>query len=67
MDSRVLLEQSDVVELANLRGLAVSTYGHLNNDPAFIAKQSDVGMAAAIVDDVRGIVQALRASEPTQL
>lgn len=58
----------DVAELANMPGLVskarqlglhVLTYGVQNDDPARVLQQQGWGVQAAIIDNVRGVVQGL--------
>ena len=48
-----------LVESAHARNLLVLTYGLDNDDPACVTKQHALGVHAAIIDDVAGVMPAI--------
>lgn len=50
------LRHDDHVRRAVAAGLKVMTYGLDNNDPAALARQRELGVLAAIVDDVQSVL-----------
>ncbi len=56
----VLLQQEEIVSEARSAGLVVMTYGLDNNTIEAIQKQRDLGVHAAIVDDVFAVHAAMR-------
>lgn len=55
LDSGALFDDQDAVKRANEVGLKVMTYGIENDDPEWVAKQEELKVHGAIVDDVSGI------------
>ncbi len=60
MPASVLLQQEHMVAQARSAGLVVMTYGLDNNTLEAIQKQKDLGVHAAIVDDVFAVHAAMR-------
>lgn len=56
----VLLQQEGIVESARDCGLQVMTYGLENNDGASLERQAELGVAAAIVDEVDAVMARQR-------
>eukprot|EP00887_Chlorella_sp_A99_P000587 scaffold17.g587.t1 len=62
LDTAAIAKAPGLVAEAHAVGLAVLSYGALNNDPAWVREQAALGLHAVIVDDVAGVVGALRAA-----
>lgn len=58
-----LARQPDVVAAAHRCSLSVLTYGRRNNDPEWVREQQALGVHAVIVDDVFGVVAAIRSDQ----
>ncbi|CAD7702515.1 unnamed protein product [Ostreobium quekettii] len=62
VETAVLKREQHLVEMATSRSLKVMTYGLGNNDTEWIIRQSELGVHAAIVDDVAGVLSQIAAS-----
>lgn len=51
--------KQDILEEAAKRGLAIVTWGRVNNQPDYVKAQGSWGVASAILDDVAEVVKAL--------
>ena len=60
-DSTALAARPRTVAEARAAGLAVMTYGGANGDARWVAAQAALGVHAAIVDDVEGVLRGLSA------
>lgn len=56
----MLMQNVHMVKDAAARGLMVLTYGLDNDNPTCIQQQKDLGVHAAIVDDVRHVLPLIR-------
>jgi hypothetical protein len=63
VDSSALSAVPETVAAARGRGLAVMTYGGANGDARWVARQAALGVHAAIVDDVEGVLRGLMQQE----
>jgi len=54
----ILLANESMAQEAQARGLGLMTYGLENDDASAIVKQYELGVAAAIVDDVEGLMSS---------
>lgn len=59
VDTSVLKLHQELVGVATMQGLKVMTYGLGNDDPEWILAQSELGVHAAVVDDVAGVLPQL--------
>lgn len=66
VDSTALSRSQETVAQARELGLAVMTYGGANGDPRWVAQQQALGVHAAIVDDVEGVLRGLAVAASQQ-
>jgi glycerophosphodiester phosphodiesterase len=66
-DTDAIATSPDSVAIAKGLGLSVATYGLRNDDPAWVLAQDRLGVHAAIVDDVAGVVEGLLAARTATL
>jgi len=62
VETAVLKREQHLVEMATSRGLKVMTFGLGNDDTEWILMQSELGVHAAIVDDVAGVLSQIAMS-----
>lgn len=60
VDTSALRAEQEVVQLAKGQGLTVCTYGLENDSPEWVLQQAHLGVHAAIVDDVVGVLAMLQ-------
>jgi glycerophosphodiester phosphodiesterase len=60
LDTDMLRLRPEIVKLAAIQGLKVLTYGRANDEPEWVLQQAQLGVHAAIVDDVLRVVASTK-------